>query len=311
VAFAVVCIALIAYASPPAALVAGIVFALCLGNPFPKQGPRVTKWLLQGCVVLLGFGMNLPTILRAGFHGWLFAAMTIGTTLLVGRWVGKKLRIHPNTSALISAGTAICGGSAIAAVGSVLAVTESQIALAMGTVFLLNAVALYLFPVLGHALHLSQSQFGMWSGVAIHDISSVVGAALGYGHEALETATAIKLSRTLWIVPLVMGIAIKARSRTNATVNDGSPAPKGHIHIPWFIAFFLVASLLRSCFPAVAQCSATIATVAKGGLTIVLCLIGAGISLESLRTVGWKAPIQGIILWIFISLVSLLVILYR
>jgi uncharacterized integral membrane protein (TIGR00698 family) len=318
--FVAVSAALIAYASPPTALMVGILFAFCLGNPFPKQGHRVTKRLLQGCVVLLGFGMNLPTILRTGLHGSLFAASTIGATLLVGYWVGRKLSIHPNTSALISAGTAICGGSAIAAVGSVLAVTEGQIALAMGTVFLLNAVALYLFPVLGHALGLNQHQFGMWAGVAIHDISSVVGATFGYGHEALETAIAVKLSRTLWIVPLVLGIAWAARNRkttgeceTAAGSGDGrSSRPiKVRVEFPWFIALFLLASVARSCIPAVAQCSAQISALARSGLTIVLLLIGASLSLETVRTVGWKASVQGMLLWIFISLASLVVILYE
>ncbi len=200
--------ALVAWATPPVALVAGMIFAVCIGNPLQKSGHHFAKGLLQICVVMLGFGMNLPVILRAGWNGSLFAALTIGTTLALGYWIGGRLKINRNTSILISAGTAICGGSAIAAVGSVLAVTEGEIAVAMGTVFLLNAAALYLFPVMGHALHLSQHQFGTWAGVAIHDISSVVGAALAYGNDALETATAVKLSRTLWIVPLTLGLAL-------------------------------------------------------------------------------------------------------
>ena len=210
IVFVLVAAGLIAWATPPVALVAGMIFTLCLGNPFHHRGHKIAKSLLQICVVMLGFGMNLPVILRAGWNGSLFAALTIGTTLSLGYWIGRRLDINRNTSILISAGTAICGGSAIAAVGSVLAVTEGEIAVAMGTVFLLNAVALYLFPFLGHALHLSQHQFGVWAGVAIHDVSSVVGAALPYGNDALETATAVKLSRTLWIVPLTLGLVFAA-----------------------------------------------------------------------------------------------------
>src|SRR6516162_1490234 len=202
IAFAILALALVAWGSPPLALVAGMIFALFFGAPFPSHGPRLSKTLLQVCVVLLGFSMNLPVVLRAGLNGSLFAVATIGTTLVLGFWLGGRLALNSKTSALISAGTAICGGSAIAAVGSVIAVTEAEIAVAIGTVFLLNAAALYLFPLAGHALHLSQTEFGLWAGVAIHDISSVVGAAMSYGSGSLETATAVKLSRTLWIAPL-------------------------------------------------------------------------------------------------------------
>jgi uncharacterized membrane protein YadS len=200
----------------------------------------------------------------------------------------------------------------------VLAVTEGEIAVAMGTVFLLNAVALYLFPFLGHALSLSQHQFGVWAGVAIHDISSVVGAALPYGKEALETATAVKLSRTLWIVPLTLGLVLASGRRermkqagTGAANSGADPTPrKPKVEIPWFIGFFLLASLARSYFPAVANWSPQIGHVAKGGLTLVLCLIGAGLSPRLLRAVGWKAGFQGVLLWGFISIGSLLVIIY-
>ena len=318
VVFVLVAAGLIAWATPPVALVAGMIFTLCLGNPFHHRGHKIAKVLLQICVVMLGFGMNLPVILRAGWNGSLFAALTIGTTLSLGYWIGRRLDINRNTSILISAGTAICGGSAIAAVGSVLAVTEGEIAVAMGTVFLLNAVALYLFPFLGHALNLSQHQFGVWAGVAIHDVSSVVGAALPYGNDALETATAVKLSRTLWIVPLTLGLVFAAgrshrmKQAGGKTVSVGSQptARKPKVEIPWFIAFFLLASLARSYMPVIATWSSAISHVAKGGLTLVLCLIGASLSPRTLHTVGWKAAVQGMLLWVFISIVSLLLILY-
>jgi len=316
--FVLVAAGLIAWATPPVALIAGMVFALCLGNPFHHRGHKIAKSLLQICVVMLGFGMNLPVILRAGWNGSLFAALTIGTTLSLGYWIGRRLDINRNTSILISAGTGICGGSAIAAVGSVLAVTEGEIAVAMGTVFLLNAVALYLFPFLGHVLHLSQHQFGVWAGVAIHDVSSVVGAALPYGKDALETATAVKLSRTLWIVPLTLGLVfaagrshrMKLADTTTTGVSQHPIARKPKVEIPWFIAFFLLASLSRSYMPVIANWTPQISHVAKGGLTLVLCLIGASLSPRTLHSVGWKAAVQGMLLWGFISIASLLIILY-
>lgn len=319
VAFIVVAAGLIAWANPPMALVAGMIFAFVAGNPLPgRWGHAIAKRLLQVCVVMLGFGMNLPMILRAGWNGSLFAALTIGMTLALGYWMGRRLEMNRNTSVLISAGTAICGGSAIAAVGSVLAVTEGEIAVAMGTVFLLNAVALYLFPFLGHAMHLSQHQFGVWAGIAIHDISSVVGAALPYGGEALETATAVKLSRTLWIVPLTLGLVLALgrrermkASQTTASGAAGEPKPrKLKVEVPWFIGFFLLASLARSYLPGVAEWAPHLSPVAKGGLTLVLCLIGASLSPRTLRAVGWKAVAQGMALWAFISLASLLLIVY-
>lgn len=316
--FMLVVAGLIAWATPPVALIAGIVFTLCLGNPFQHRAHKIAKNLLQICVVLLGFGMNLPILLRAGLHGALFAALTIGTTLALGYWLGRRLDLGRNTAILISAGTAICGGSAIAAVGSVLAVTEGEIAVAMGTIFLLNAVALYLFPFLGHALHLSQHQFGVWAGVAIHDVSSVVGAALPYGNDALETATAVKLSRTLWIVPLTLGLLFavgRSQRLKPAMPASGGMAPlreagKPKVEIPWFIGFFLLAALARSCLPMIATHAPGISQIARGGLTLVLCLIGASLSPRTLHRAGWKAAVLGILLWIFISAVSLAAILF-
>ncbi len=218
---------LILWSSPPTALVAGILFALLIGHPFAHWNHHVTKWLLQICVVLLGFGMNLPAVLRLGLNGSLFAATTIGATLLLGWWVGRRLALDRKTTTLISVGTAICGGSAIAAVSSVIAASEAEIAVSIGTIFLLNAVALYVFPLAGHLLHLSQAQFGLWAGVAIHDISSVVGAGMSYGPDALQTATAVKLSRTLWIVPLTLAIAFglgrRARAGAGAEGSHGGP----------------------------------------------------------------------------------------
>ncbi len=266
------------WASPPIALTLGAILALTHENPFAHLGKALSGHLLQVCVVLLGFGMDLPVVLRAGANGAGFAALTIAATLGLGWWLGKLLGILPKTSALISAGTAICGGSAIAAVGSVIGVAEGEITVAMGTVFILNAVALYLFPVLGHAMGMSQAQFGTWAGVAIHDISSVVGAASHYGLSALQTATAVKLSRALWIIPVAFGAAYAFRPARTARRDAGGPGREAQGQVPWFVGFFLLASVLRSYVPGVAHAAPALSHTATTGLTLTLFLIGAGLS---------------------------------
>ncbi len=299
------------WASPPIALTLGAALALTQENPFAQVGKRASATLLQACVVLLGFGMDLPVVLKAGANGAGFAAVTIAATLTLGWWLGRALGILPKTSALISSGTAICGGSAIAAVGSVIGVAEGEITVAMGTVFILNAVALYLFPVLGHALGMSQEQFGTWAGVAIHDISSVVGAASHYGLSALQTATAVKLSRALWIIPVAFGAAYAFRPGKTATADAAGaiPAKKPKVKVPWFVGFFLLASVLRSYVPGVAAAAPTLSHMATVGLTLTLFLIGAGLSARTLRQVGWRPLLQGVLLWVFISVASLGIIL--
>ena len=309
------------YASPPLALALGMFLALTHENPFPAVSKSAAKWLLQACVVALGFGMNLIVVLQAGKNGMVFAGTSIVLTLGLGAFVGRKwLHIAPKTSALISAGTAICGGSAVAAVGSVIGAEEGEITVAMGTTFLLNAVALYVFPLVGHALHLSQTQFGTWAGVAIHDISSVVGAAGHYGQSALETAAAVKLSRALWIVPVAFGAALFFRAPKPAGVTGDSigfdPASaktksgeKPKLQIPWFIGLFLLASVARSFVPGVASIAPAVSHAATIGLTLCLFLIGAGISTKTLKSVGWKPLAEGVILWAVVSVGSLLVIL--
>lgn len=303
---------LILRASPPVALVAGILFAMLIGHPFAHLNQKAAKWLLQTCVVLLGFGMNLPVVLHLGMDGSLFAAVTIGATLLLGWWLGKGLKLDGQTTALVSVGTAICGGSAIAAVSSVIAASEAQIAVSIGTIFLLNAIALYIFPMLGHMLHLSQGQFGLWAGVAIHDISSVVGAGLSYGTGALNTATAVKLSRSLWIVPLTLAIAfaVGQRARAAAGQTDGMRKPRAKIAIPWFIGLFLLASLMRSYVPLIQTWSPQISEVSHRGMVLVLFLVGTSLSIGALRTVGWRTVTVGLALWIFISVSSLAAILF-
>ncbi len=309
-AFAALAVALMILGTPPLALLAGMIFTLAFGVPFEQVGSHFAKRLLQICVVLLGFGMNLPVVLRLGLNGSLFAATTICATLLLGWWVGRRLALDKKTTTLISVGTAICGGSAIAAVSLVIAASEAEIAVSIGTIFLLNAVALYVFPLAGHLLHLSQAQFGLWAGVAIHDISSVVGAGLSYGPDALQTATAVKLSRTLWIVPLTLAIAFGlGRRKPAGTGAEGSHrVKKFKIAVPWFIGFFLLASLLRSYVPAVSEWSPELSGIARRGMILVLFLIGTSLSLRALRVVGWRTVVTGLVLWLFISVASLLAI---
>ncbi len=291
------------WASPPFALALGLALALTLGNPYPQLSQTVSKWLLQGCVVLLGFGMNLALVLKAGASGAAFAAGSITLTFALGYWLKGRLHINRKTSALISAGTAICGGSAIAAVGSVVGAAEGEMTVAMGTVFVLNAVALFVFPPLGHALGLTQTQFGTWAGVAIHDVSSVVGAASRYGAVALQTAAAVKLSRALWIVPVSALAAVAFRR------NAGPEHAPGTMHIPWFIGLFLLASIARTLLPGIAAIAPALTHLATTGLSLTLFLIGAGLSREMLKAVGWKPMAQGIALWLCISAGSLWVIL--
>ncbi len=292
------------WVSPPIALILGILVALTLENPVPKTSRWIAKYLLQTCVVLLGFSMNLAVVLEAGSRGALLAALGIAATFWLGERLRRWLKIPVRASVLISAGTAICGGSAIAAMSSVISASESEISVAMGTVFVLNAIALYLFPLLGHALHLTSTQFGTWSGMAIHDISSVVGATSHFGSGALETATAVKLSRALWIIP----VSLVAIGRLRQTRSFNQQAHRS-IHIPWFIGLFLLALMLRTFVPTIAPIIPEIVRFSTTGLTLTLFLIGAGLSKQTLRAVGWKPMIQGILLWVFISGSSLWLIL--
>jgi uncharacterized integral membrane protein (TIGR00698 family) len=293
------------WVSPPVALTLGILIALTLQNPIPKVSRSIAKYLLQICVVLLGFNMNLGVVLEAGSRGAVFAAISIGATFWLGERLRRWLKIPIRNSVLISAGTAICGGSAIAAMSSVINAIESEISVAMGTVFVLNAIALYIFPVLGHALHLTPIQFGTWAGVAIHDVSSVVGAASHFGLDALETATAVKLSRALWIIPVSLVAVGIWRSRQSSNQKT-----RCSIQIPWFIGLFLLASILQTFVPAIAPIVPHIKYFASIGLTLTLFLIGAGLSRQTLKAVGWKSMLQGVLLWVFISSGSLLVILH-
>lgn len=279
--------------SPPLALAAGLVFALTLGNPMPAISHKAAKLLLQGSVVGLGFGMNLPAVWDAGKTGFGFTVVTIWGTLLIGLWLGRVLKVDSQTSTLVSVGTSICGGSAIAAVGAVLEADACAMSVSLCTVFVLNAVALFIFPPLGHLLGMDQAHFGLWSAIAIHDTSSVVGAAARYGEEALNLATTVKLARALWILPVALGLAILKRRSTAA------------VKVPWFIFAFLAAAGLRTLWPHGEIAYDCIKHVARLGLTLTLFLIGAGLSRSALKTVGIRPMIQGVVLWMVVSIAGL------
>ena len=294
---ALILLCLAPFISPPIALALGIAAALTIGPPFPKHRGKITRILLQISVVGLGFGMNFSEVLEAGRDGILFTIATIFGTLILGYLLGKLLKVEFKTSHLISCGTAICGGSAIAAVAPVIEAEEDQISVSLGTVFILNSLALFIFPLLGVAFGLTQHQFGIWSAIAIHDTSSVVGAAAKFGEEALQIATTVKLARALWIAPVAMLTAWFFSEKS------------ARFYIPLFILFFLLASVARTYVPLPEAFYESIVFLAKKGLTVTLFLIGASLSLKTIRSVGVKPLVQGVILWIVISVVSLLAIL--
>ena len=281
------------FVSPPVALALGLILAFTIGNPFPQQTKKVTKILLQASVVLLGFGMNLEAIVKAGKDGILFTMATIFGTLALGYFIGRVLRIDRKISHLISCGTAICGGSAIAAVAPVIEADDKEISVSLGTIFVLNSVALFVYPAVGHWLNLSEQQFGIWTAIAIQDTSSVVGASARFGDEALQIATTVKLTRALWIAPLALVTAIVFKS-WNARVT-----------VPIFIFLFLAASIVKTYAPLPENLFNSFVGVARQGLTLTLFLIGAALSRKTLAEVGIKPMLQGVILWIVISLCSL------
>jgi uncharacterized integral membrane protein (TIGR00698 family) len=278
--------------SPPLALTLGILFGLSFAHPYGAATRSLARILLQVCVVALGFGMNLHEVLKAGRSGFVYTALGISFALLVGVTLGWLLRVRENSSFLITTGTAICGGSAIAAIGPILQADDEEMAVSLGTVFILNSVALLLFPPIGGVLHLTQSQFGLWAALAIHDTSSVVGAAAKYGQEALVIGTTVKLARALWIVPLALATAAIKRSKSKIT-------------FPWFILFFCFAAVLNTYVHAIAQVSSFLFALGRLGLIATLFLIGTGISRATLKEVGWRPLIQGVLLWAAVGIASL------
>jgi len=282
--------------SPPVALLGGLVYGLTLTHPFHVESKRLAKFLLQASVVALGFGMNLHDVVRAGRSGFLYTAVSITVVMLLGLGLGYLIQVGKKPAFLISAGTAICGGSAIAAVGPIAEANEEEMAVALGSVFILNSVALFLFPAIGYLLHMNQMQFGLWSALAIHDTSSVVGATAKYGPTALGVGTTIKLARALWIVPLCFVTAVTLKS-------------KARIQWPWFILIFCLAALLNTVLPAWSHAFTTLNHLGKSGLTVTLFLIGTGLNRKTLQRVGFRPLLQGLTLWIIVGTSTLALVL--
>jgi len=285
------------FVTGPFALLGGFIFVLFLGNPFAKRNHNAVSWLLKISVIGLGFGMNLHETIKVGKDGLLLTVVSLVLVLVLGFLIGRFLKIQRKTSHLISSGTAICGGSAIAAIAPVIDASEKDISISLGVIFLLNSVALLAFPSIGHLLDLSQYQFGLWSAVAIHDTSSVVGAAVEYGDEAVKVATTVKLSRALWIIPLsiLSAFLFKGKDKT--------------VKIPWFILLFVLAILVNSYFSLPTNFTSSITVGSKSLLVLTLFLVGAGLSIEKIKSAGWKPMFLGLSLWTIVSIVSLLMIL--
>jgi uncharacterized integral membrane protein (TIGR00698 family) len=281
--------------SPSIALLLGLTYGLSFVHPYNLDAKKLSTFLLQASIVGLGFGMNLHEVVRAGRSGFLYTAFSISFALLVGLGLGFLFKVQHKPSLLISAGTAICGGSAIAAVGPVVNADEAEMAVSLGTIFVLNSVALFLFPAIGYALHLTQAQFGLWSALAIHDTSSVVGATAKYGSQALMVGTTIKLARALWIVPVAFLAALLNKSNAR-------------IKWPWFIVLFCLAAVAGTYLPAFGSVYPHLSALGKTGLTVTLFLIGTGISKSTLNQVGVRPLLQGILLWAIIATMSLALI---
>ena len=288
---------LMPFISPAIALFLGLALGMTAGQPFPKFSKKTSKYLLQFSVVGLGFGMNLHESLRTGKEGMLFTVVSVVAVLALGMYLGKRLMMDRKTAYLISAGTAICGGSAIAAVAPVVKANDNEMSMSLGTIFILNAIALFIFPPIGHLLGMSQEQFGMWAAIAIHDTSSVVGAGAAYGEQALEIATMVKLTRALWIIPLTIGTMFIFKQKG------------AKISIPWFIFFFILAMVANTFLTIPETITGSLVWLAKKGLTVTLFLIGAGLSRKVIKQVGVRPMVQGVVLWIFIGLISLGVIM--
>lgn len=286
------------FISPAIALFAGLVFALVFPMPFPVLNKKGSKYLLQASVVGLGFGMNVTTALKSGSDGMLFTIVSVIGVMAFGVMLGYWMHLNRKTAYLISSGTAICGGSAIAAVGPVLKADDHEMAVSLGVIFILNAVALFIFPPIGRYFDMSQAQFGTWAAIAIHDTSSVVGAGDAFGREACEIATLIKCTRALWIIPLAFVTMFIFRDRKGSKVT-----------IPWFIFLFVLAMIANTYCGIPAAVSDTVVFVAKKALVVTLFFIGAGLSVGMVRKVGVRPLLLAVLLWIIIGVSSFAVVM--
>ena len=283
------------WASPPAALALGLLFGLTVAHPWRSLSESLSKVLLKVCVVGLGFGMDLREVLEVGRSAFVYTFLGICFVLVAGLALGRLLRVGDKNSFLIAVGTAICGGSAIAAMGPVVEATDEEMSVSLGTVFVLNSAALIAFPVIGLAAGLTQEQFGLWAALAIHDTSSVVGAGIKYGPTALAVATTVKLARALWIAPVALATTVVRHK-------------SARIKWPWFIPLFIAASVINTYLPVGSSLYSRVATLAKIGLVVTLYLIGSNISRATLKTVGPRPLLQGTLLWIVITGLSLILI---
>lgn len=281
--------------SPPIALLIGLIYGFSFVHPFHVEAKQLSKFLLQASVVGLGFGMDLHEVLQAGRSGFIYTAASISIALLLGWGLGRLLKVKQGISFLISAGTAICGGSAIAAIAPITNASEEEMAVSLGTVFMLNSIALLVFPPIGTALHMTQTQFGLWAALAIHDTSSVVGASAKFGAVALAVGTTVKLARALWIVPLSIGTAMAKKS-------------KARIQWPWFILLFCLAAVANTYLPIFQSAYPVLKHLGIIGLTVTLFLIGTGLSMKTLREVGVRPLLQGVTLWVIVAVGSLTLI---
>lgn len=281
--------------SPAIALALGLVYGCTLVHPFHVESKHLSKFLLQASVVGLGFGMNLSEVITVGKSGFLYTAASITCAMLAGLLIGRLLTVGKRVSFLISAGTAICGGSAIAAVGPITNATEDEMAVSLGAIFILNSIALLIFPAIGWMLHMTQTQFGLWAALAIHDTSSVVGASAKYGVIALAVGTTVKLARALWIVPVSVGTALAGRSRAK-------------IQWPWFILYFCLAACVNTYLHFLAPVCVSLKHLGIAGLTVTLFLIGTSLSRKTLKQVGVRPLLQAVLLWIIVATASLALI---
>ena len=284
----------IGFVTPALALFVGLMYALILGDvPYGKFNKKCSKYLLQAAVVGLGFGMNFEQSIQAGKDGMLLTIASVFVVMILAVFIGKKMKLDDKTSYLIGSGTAICGGSAIAAIGPVIKADDNQMAVSLGTIFMLNAIALFIFPPIGRMIGLTDAQFGTWAAIAIHDTSSVVGAGQAFSDPALEIATLVKLTRALWIIPLAIVTTFVYREKSKK------------ITIPWFIFLFILAMLVNTYAGIPAEVSKWIVLIAKQGMVLTLFLIGSSLSINVVKKVGLTPVILGVVLWVIIGIVSL------
>ena len=295
--------------TPPVALVGGIAYGFSVEHPLRREASSLARLLLQISVVMLGFGINLQQVIHAGRSGFLYTAISIACAVTLGLLLGRLLKIGGKASYLITMGTAICGGSAIAALAPITDANEEEISISMGTVFLLNSIALLLFPAVGWWLHLSQNQFGLWAALAIHDTSSVVGAASKYGNQALAVGTTVKLARALWIVPVSL-VTASLMSRFGNRNGNAHAGARPKVKVPWFIFLFILASVASTYVVRFAPLYLDLNKLGKLGLTATLFLIGTSLSKRTLKQVGIRPLVQGVVLWILVGCGSLAAIYY-